>query len=135
MRKLALTFAAAMLAVTTAAVAAESISGEVKKIDGGAGKITLPDSSRLMFMPQQPYLPLGTLHAAVTYPASARKFTTAQVKAALSRCGLEHLTDRLRVEERCRAVTQSSTTPPPRWLGAPTGAKPSSVVSLLCRTN
>jgi Cu/Ag efflux protein CusF len=41
MRKLALTFAAAMLAVTTAAVAAESISGEVKKIDEGAGKITL----------------------------------------------------------------------------------------------
>jgi Cu/Ag efflux protein CusF len=43
MRKLTLTFAAAMLAIATvtAAVAAESISGEVKKIDEGAEKITL----------------------------------------------------------------------------------------------
>jgi Cu/Ag efflux protein CusF len=41
MRKLTLTLAAAMLAIATAAVAAESISGEVKKIDEGAEKITL----------------------------------------------------------------------------------------------
>jgi Cu/Ag efflux protein CusF len=41
MRKLTLTFAAAMLAVATAVVAAETITGEVKKIDESAGKITL----------------------------------------------------------------------------------------------
>ncbi len=40
MRRLALTFAA-VVAIATAAVAAESITGEVKKIDEGAGKITL----------------------------------------------------------------------------------------------
>ena len=41
MRKLALTFAAAMLTIATAAAAADAITGEVKKIDEGAGKITL----------------------------------------------------------------------------------------------
>ena len=30
------------------------------------------DGSRMMFMPQRPYLPLGTLRAAVSYPAPAR---------------------------------------------------------------
>jgi Cu/Ag efflux protein CusF len=41
MRKIALTFAAAMLTIATAAAAADAITGEVKKIDEGAGKITL----------------------------------------------------------------------------------------------
>ena len=41
MRKLTLTFAAAMLTIATAAAAADAITGEVKKIDEGAGKITL----------------------------------------------------------------------------------------------
>ena len=41
MKKLTLTLAAAMLAIATTAVAAEAITGEVKKIDEGAGKITL----------------------------------------------------------------------------------------------
>src|SRR5205085_5750557 len=34
----------------------------------GAGTITLPDRSRIMFMPQRPYLPLGKLRAVVAYP-------------------------------------------------------------------
>jgi len=41
MRKLTLTVAAAVLAIATTAVAGETITGEVKKIDEGAGKITL----------------------------------------------------------------------------------------------
>ena len=41
MRKLTLTLAAAMLAIATAAAAAESITGEIRNIDEGAGKITL----------------------------------------------------------------------------------------------
>src|SRR5207302_3653884 len=66
----------------------------------GAGTITLPDRSRIMFMPQQPYLPLGKLRAAVAYPASERKFSAAEVKRALKRCGLDHLCDRLSTEEQ-----------------------------------
>jgi vitamin B12/bleomycin/antimicrobial peptide transport system ATP-binding/permease protein len=36
----------------------------------GKGHIVVPDRSRMMFMPQRPYLPIGTLGAALTYPAS-----------------------------------------------------------------
>jgi putative ATP-binding cassette transporter len=53
----------------------------------------------MMFMPQRPYLPLGTLRGAVNYPASPRKFPVAAVKAALKRCGLEHLIGRLAAPE------------------------------------
>ena len=66
----------------------------------GTGKIFLPDRSRMMFMPQRPYLPLGTLRAAVSYPAPAHEFSAAAVKMALQRCGLEHLLDRLDEQER-----------------------------------
>jgi putative ATP-binding cassette transporter len=66
----------------------------------GAGKIVLPDRSQMMFMPQRPYLPLGTLRAAVAYPASVRKFPAAAVKAALQRCHLDHLAEKLGERER-----------------------------------
>ena len=66
----------------------------------GAGKIVLPDQARMMFMPQRPYLPLGTLRSALTYPVSARKFSAARLKAVLHRCGLDHLQDRLEERER-----------------------------------
>ena len=41
MKKLTHLLASAMLVIATAAAAAESITGEVKNIDEGAGKITL----------------------------------------------------------------------------------------------
>jgi Cu/Ag efflux protein CusF len=41
MKKLIPALAAAMLTIATAATAADAITGEVKKIDEGAGKITL----------------------------------------------------------------------------------------------
>jgi len=66
----------------------------------GCGKIIVPEPRGMMFMPQRPYLPLGPLRAALTYPASPRKFTTAKLKAVLHRCGLDHLRDRLDEEER-----------------------------------
>jgi putative ATP-binding cassette transporter len=66
----------------------------------GSGEITLPERSRMMFMPQRPYLPLGTLRAALSYPAGIRKYPIATVRAALERCGLSHLVDRLNDTER-----------------------------------
>ena len=66
----------------------------------GCGKIIAPERRCMMFMPQRPYLPLGRLRAALTYPASPRKFTTAKLKAVLHRCGLDHLRDRLDERER-----------------------------------
>jgi vitamin B12/bleomycin/antimicrobial peptide transport system ATP-binding/permease protein len=66
----------------------------------GAGKIVVPDKARLMFMPQRPYLPLGSLRAALAYPASPRRFQTKVLKETLRRCQLEHLIDRLDDRER-----------------------------------
>ncbi|MDB5371879.1 MAG: hypothetical protein JWP04_521 [Belnapia sp.] len=66
----------------------------------GSGEIRIPPRSAMMFMPQRPYLPLGTLHAAVAYPMPARRFARPAVEAALTRCGLDHLIPRLEEEER-----------------------------------
>ncbi len=66
----------------------------------GSGQIALPDRSRMMFMPQRPYLPLGTLRMALAYPAATRKFSAATIRAVLDRCGLQHLADRLDETER-----------------------------------
>ena len=40
---------------------------------GARARSSLPDRSQMMFMPQRPYLPLGTLRQAVAYPAPARR--------------------------------------------------------------
>ena len=37
-----------------------------------AGKISLPQNSRVMFLPQKPYLPTGTLRRALIYPAAEK---------------------------------------------------------------
>ena len=42
-------------------------------------------------MPQRPYLPLGTLRAAVSYPDGPERFDDAAVRAALERVDLGHL--------------------------------------------
>ena len=47
----------------------------------GAGTIHLPPRRSMMFMPQRPYLPLGSLHAAVSYPAEPERFESAEVAA------------------------------------------------------
>jgi putative ATP-binding cassette transporter len=57
----------------------------------GTGTIHLPPRRSMMFMPQRPYLPLGSLHAAVSYPAEPERFESAEVGAALERVGLDYL--------------------------------------------
>jgi putative ATP-binding cassette transporter len=66
----------------------------------GTGSIQVPPRSDIMFMPQRPYLPLGTLRAGLAYPAEAQHFPKKELKIALKRCGLEHLVERLDEEER-----------------------------------
>ncbi|WP_439597325.1 ABC transporter ATP-binding protein/permease [Falsiroseomonas sp.] len=66
----------------------------------GSGQIRIPPREHMQFMPQRPYIPLGTLRAALTYPAATDHFPEAEQLAALERCGLPHLVARLEEEER-----------------------------------
>jgi putative ATP-binding cassette transporter len=54
----------------------------------------------MMFMPQQPYLPLGTLRAAIAYPDEPRSFNGSIVALALRQVHLEHLLSSLDLEAR-----------------------------------
>jgi vitamin B12/bleomycin/antimicrobial peptide transport system ATP-binding/permease protein len=57
----------------------------------GGGTLRLPPREAMMFMPQRPYMPLGTLRAAVIYPAEPGRFDDAAVTAVLERVDLDHL--------------------------------------------
>ncbi len=66
----------------------------------GSGLIEMPTGKRLAFVPQKPYLPLGTLRNALLYPEAESRVTDKVVLAALKRCGLSYLRKRLDEEER-----------------------------------
>jgi putative ATP-binding cassette transporter len=66
----------------------------------GSGTIRLPDPDSMMFMPQRPYLPLGTLRAAITYPDPPDAFNTAEVTAVIKRVGLAEFLPMLDFESR-----------------------------------
>lgn len=66
----------------------------------GSGRIRIPKPEEMMFLPQRPYLPLGTLRAAISYPASPETFDDAQVRGALERCGLGEFVEMLDRHER-----------------------------------
>jgi putative ATP-binding cassette transporter len=59
----------------------------------GAGQIQTPVPEEMMFLPQRPYLPLGTLRAALSYPAAPDAFDDELVRNALKRCGLNDFLD------------------------------------------
>ncbi len=61
----------------------------------GKGEITIPANARVMFLPQKPYLPIGTLRAAVAYPAEAHTIEPAEIEVALRAVGMELFVDRL----------------------------------------
>jgi putative ATP-binding cassette transporter len=65
----------------------------------GQGRVRIPAGARALFLPQRPYLPLGTLRRAVCYPRDAADFTDQEVRAALTDAGLAHLLPRLDEEE------------------------------------
>lgn len=65
----------------------------------GQGTIAVPQGSSVMLLPQRPYLPLGTLRGAVTYPSVAGTYTDAAIKEALTAARLPDLVGRLDDEE------------------------------------
>ncbi len=61
----------------------------------GTGTITLPQDARVMILPQRPYVPVGRLDDALTYPLPAADFDHARLAEALTAVGLEVLVHRL----------------------------------------
>ena len=65
----------------------------------GSGSIRVPEGVRIAFVPQRPYLPLGTLREALSYPDPALVDNEVMI-AAMRRCGLGYLVKQLDVEAR-----------------------------------
>ncbi len=61
----------------------------------GTGSIAIPAQATLMMLPQRPYFPVGTLKAAIAYPAEASAFSSEQVGEILGAVGLPKLASRL----------------------------------------
>lgn len=61
----------------------------------GAGHIGLPEGQRVMLLPQRPYIPMGPLVGAVTYPSSAGTYSREDVARALEAVRLPQLVPKL----------------------------------------
>jgi vitamin B12/bleomycin/antimicrobial peptide transport system ATP-binding/permease protein len=61
----------------------------------GAGTIELPDGPSMLFVPQWPYIPIGTLRAAVSYPDSEGTFPDDQIVEVIRLLGLGRFESRL----------------------------------------
>lgn len=60
----------------------------------GTGEVCLPKGS-MMFLPQEPYLPLGTLRLSLCYPEPPEKFPDEQCQRAMTQCELPQYADHL----------------------------------------
>jgi putative ATP-binding cassette transporter len=61
----------------------------------GRGEIRASSKARVLFLPQRPYLPIGTLRSVVSYPAATDEISDAAVREALEAVGLPELARRL----------------------------------------
>jgi putative ATP-binding cassette transporter len=87
-------------------LAGDSGSGKstlVRAISGlwpwGEGEISLKPGAKLFMMPQRPYVPLGTLRRAASYPQAAESVDETTLRKALQKVGLGQLIDRLDEED------------------------------------
>jgi vitamin B12/bleomycin/antimicrobial peptide transport system ATP-binding/permease protein len=60
----------------------------------GSGRVEMPKDATIFFMPQRPYLPVGSLRSAISYPAAPSQFTETEMTAAIESVGLDHLIPR-----------------------------------------
>jgi putative ATP-binding cassette transporter len=65
----------------------------------GSGRVEIPAGARALFLPQRPYLPLGTLRRVVCYPSPPEAFPEEEIRSALAEAGLAHLEPRLDEED------------------------------------
>jgi vitamin B12/bleomycin/antimicrobial peptide transport system ATP-binding/permease protein len=61
----------------------------------GRGSIAIPAKAKLMMLPQRPYFPVGSLKAAIVYPAEASALGADRVRNILMAVGLPQLASRL----------------------------------------
>jgi vitamin B12/bleomycin/antimicrobial peptide transport system ATP-binding/permease protein len=61
----------------------------------GAGRIEVPERARMLFVPEDPYLPLGSLRAVLSFPDPEGHFRDETIREALGLLGLGHLEGRL----------------------------------------
>ena len=65
----------------------------------GDGRIILPAKAKLAFVPQRPYIPLGTLRDALAYPAEGTLLSDDKAAATLKDVGLFYLAAKLDLED------------------------------------
>jgi len=68
------------------------------------GRIKLPKGARLLFLPQKPYLPVGSLKHAVCYPEDANRFSDEEIRESLKAAGLQPFADDLERSENWAQV-------------------------------
>jgi vitamin B12/bleomycin/antimicrobial peptide transport system ATP-binding/permease protein len=66
----------------------------------GSGKVALPKSDGMIFVPRQPYVPLGTLRAALAYPSPPNSYGDQEFVDVLRKSGLDRLTSSLDQDAR-----------------------------------
>jgi putative ATP-binding cassette transporter len=70
----------------------------------GAGKVTMPAGARYLFLPQKPYLPLGTLRDVIAYPDIDKPPPDDKVGEVLEELGMGSFRDRLDEQQNWAAV-------------------------------
>jgi putative ATP-binding cassette transporter len=61
----------------------------------GKGRVRVPAGAKVLFLPQQPYIPIGTLREAICYPDQPSAHGEAAIVEALGLARLGHLADRI----------------------------------------
>ena len=61
----------------------------------GAGTVSVPADAHVMVVPQKPYIPHGSLRAAVTYPDPPERHSDAEIADALRKARLDVLADHI----------------------------------------
>lgn len=61
----------------------------------GSGTVSLPRDTTLFFVPQRPYMPIGSLRSVLAYPATSDSFSEGAMRDALAQVGLAGLGERL----------------------------------------
>lgn len=61
----------------------------------GEGRIEVPSKARMLFAPEEPYLPMGSLRAVLSYPSAEGDFSDEELREAMRAMGLGRFESRL----------------------------------------